>query len=85
MSNHQCRGRAQWLRDGNDNVPCLDFTNEREMMYECTSADFDGCVKAAPTTWLPSRKRRPSSGQDGGHDESQGKLGGTMASHWCAA
>jgi transcription elongation factor SPT4 len=34
----------QWVRDGNDNVPCLVLRGDREMMFECTSADFDGMV-----------------------------------------
>ena len=32
----------QWLREGNDNVPCLELERDREKMFECTSADFDG-------------------------------------------
>ena len=30
---------AQWLADGNENIGCLDTTNDRELMYEVTSAN----------------------------------------------
>ena len=32
----------QWLQDGNENVPCLDTTRDRELMFEVTSPNFDG-------------------------------------------
>ena len=35
---------AQWLADGNENIGCLDTTNDRELMYEVTSANFDGMI-----------------------------------------
>ena len=34
----------QFLREGNDNVPCLDMKGERDMVLQCTSANFDGLV-----------------------------------------
>ena len=34
----------QFLREGNDNVPCLQMTGERDMVQECTSANFDGLI-----------------------------------------
>lgn len=34
----------QWIRDGNENVPCLEMMNDREMVQECTSAKFDGLM-----------------------------------------
>jgi hypothetical protein len=37
---------AQWLRDGNDNVPWLNTQNERELMFEVTSPNFDGMVRS---------------------------------------
>eukprot|EP00900_Chrysochromulina_parva_P022942 jgi/Chrpa1/5281/Chrysochromulina_OHIO_Genome00006718-RA len=33
-----------FFREGNDNVPCLSMAGDREMVYECTSANFDGMV-----------------------------------------
>jgi hypothetical protein len=37
----------QWIRDGNDNVPMLNTQNERELMFEVTSPNFDGMVRRA--------------------------------------
>ena len=34
----------QWLRDGNENLPCLEMTGDREMVQGCTSAKFDGLM-----------------------------------------
>jgi transcription elongation factor SPT4 len=34
----------QWLRDGNENLPCLEMMNDREMVQACTSPNFDGMV-----------------------------------------
>ena len=34
----------QFLREGNDNVPCLSMKGDREMVMECTSNNFDGMV-----------------------------------------
>lgn len=40
----------QWLREGNDNVPCLEMINDREMVYECTSSNFDGLLAVMKPT-----------------------------------
>jgi len=44
----------QWLREGNDNVPCLELERDREKMFECTSADFDGmaAVMQPKESWV---------------------------------
>lgn len=79
---------AQWLRDGNDNVPCLELERDREKMFECTSADFDGCAVAARRLLLPSHRRgSPTHArrQDGCDDEALGELGRSMASYRCAS
>ena len=34
----------QFLREGNDNVPCLNMQGDREMVAQCTSANFDGMI-----------------------------------------
>ena len=34
----------QFYREGNDNVPCLSMAGDREMVLECTSANFDGMI-----------------------------------------
>ena len=34
----------QWYRDGNDNIDCLNMKGDRDMVMECTSAQFDGLV-----------------------------------------
>ena len=34
----------QFFREGNDNVACLNMQNDREMVQECTSANFDGLI-----------------------------------------
>ena len=34
----------QFLREGNDNVPCLNMLNDREVVQQCTSANFDGLI-----------------------------------------
>ena len=34
----------QFYREGNDNVPALQMQNDREMVLECTSANFDGLI-----------------------------------------
>lgn len=36
--------RLQWVRDGNENVPFLLSPNEREIVFEVTSPNFDGLV-----------------------------------------
>ena len=41
--------RAQWVKEGNDNVPCLDCVNDREMVFEITSMNFDGCRPRPPS------------------------------------
>ncbi len=36
----------QFLREGNDNLPCLgSMVGDRDMVHECTSAQFDGLVE----------------------------------------
>ena len=34
----------QFYREGNDNVACLNMAGDREMVQECTSANFDGLI-----------------------------------------
>ena len=34
----------QFLREGNDNVACLNMQGDRDMVLECTSAQFDGMI-----------------------------------------
>jgi transcription elongation factor SPT4 len=34
----------QFLREGNDNLACLQMVGDRDMVHECTSAQFDGMV-----------------------------------------
>ena len=34
----------QFLREGNDNVPCLNMVGDRDMVAQCTSANFDGLI-----------------------------------------
>ena len=34
----------QFYREGNDNIPCLQMAGDREMVHECTSANFDGLI-----------------------------------------
>ena len=34
----------QFLREGNDNVQCLNMQGDREMVLQCTSANFDGMI-----------------------------------------
>ena len=34
----------QFLREGNDNVPCLNMVNDRDMVAQCTSSNFDGLI-----------------------------------------
>lgn len=57
---HACHLRpAQWVKEGNDNVPCLDCVNDREMVFEITSMNFDGCgCRAAPSLCPSAVPRR---------------------------
>jgi len=34
----------QWLREGNENLPCLEIRGDRETVQSCTSAKFDGMM-----------------------------------------
>mmetsp|Transcript_38756 Transcript_38756/g.85155 ORF Transcript_38756/g.85155 Transcript_38756/m.85155 type:complete len:119 (+) Transcript_38756:128-484(+) len=34
----------QWLREGNQNINCLDTTDDRELMQEVTTPNFEGMV-----------------------------------------
>jgi hypothetical protein len=40
--NHMSELMAQFYREGNDNVPCLNMAGDRDMVAECTSSNFDG-------------------------------------------
>ena len=43
----------QFYREGNDNVPCLNMMNDRDMVQQCTSANFDGliAIMKPPESW----------------------------------
>ena len=41
----------QFLREGNDNVSCLNMVGDRDMVLECTSAQFDGMVAVMKPSW----------------------------------
>lgn len=34
----------QFLREGNDNVQCLNMIGDREIVHQCTSSNFDGLI-----------------------------------------
>ena len=34
----------QFYREGNDNVPCFSMGGDRDMVMQCTSANFDGLI-----------------------------------------
>ena len=34
----------QWYQEGNDNVACLQMQKDRDIVMECTSAQFDGLI-----------------------------------------
>ena len=53
----------QWINEGNQNVKCLDTTRDRELMFEVTSPNFDGCVSrdSTPFTRAAQRKTHPLS------------------------
>ena len=34
----------QFYKEGNDNVPCFQMQGDRDMVHQCTSANFDGML-----------------------------------------
>ena len=40
----------QWLRDGNENLACLEMMGDREMVQACTSPNFDGLMAVMQPT-----------------------------------
>ena len=40
----------QWVREGNDNVACLNMTGDRDMVLQCTSSNFDGLMAVMKPT-----------------------------------
>lgn len=34
----------QFVKEGNDNVPCFEMRGDREMVHEVTSSNFDGLI-----------------------------------------
>ena len=84
----RCMCASQFYREGNDNVPCLRMDGDREMVYECTSANFDGCDTSMTHAFFALPRAMLTYGwlravQIDSDDEAGRKLGGAVARNLC--